>query len=554
MSQRILGIDLGARAVKAVLVESTYRGYTVLEHGSTVLGPEAEGATLLSRQAAALEALVSARGWRFQESVAALPGAGMASSVVTLPFTDPRRILQTISYEVEAQVPFELSDVAWDWQVLGVREGKSDLFVGVARKEELATLLAALATLGVDPRAVLPPAPVYAALLAGGAVGPLASSAAPAIPGPGDPAVADETAAAEAILDVGQDRTSLCLAAAGACAHARTFAFGATQLARAVARELGCPEERAHALLAAAARGGAFDAELAPLATDPRATEALHRAFGPLAREVRSTLRAWRTRVGPRRVTRLHLAGELGRLPGMPELLAPEVDGPVQPLVLEGPSAVIPAEDAPGYALALALALHGHQGARAPRLNLRRGEHAYTRDFEHLRGRVAKLAWAAAAVVLLAVASAGVKVAALSRQEALLERSRCEAEQKLLGKCYPSWEEAESVLKGRGAGGGALPKVSAVDLLVDVANRIPADVKVKFDKIDLAREKLHLEGSTDSAENVDRMVNALKSSACFQDAKPGASRRRADSKFEFSIDAGLTCLESGAPPAGAGRG
>ncbi|HYD41874.1 MAG TPA: pilus assembly protein PilM [Anaeromyxobacter sp.] len=552
MSQRILGIDLGARAVKAVLVESTYRGYTVLEHGAAVLGSEAEGATLLSRQAAALEALVSSRGWRFQESVAALPGAGMASSVVTLPFTDPRRIVQTISYEVEAQLPFELSDVAWDWQVLGVRDGKSDLFVGVARKEELATLLAALAPLGVDPRAVLPPAPVYSALLAGGAVGPLASPAVPAVPAA--PAPADEPAGAEAILDVGQDRTSLCLAVAGGCEHARTFAFGATQLARAVARELGCPEERAHALLAAAARGGAFDAELAPLATDPRAAEALHRAFGPLAREVRSTLRAWRTRVGPRRVARLHLAGELGRLPGMPELLAPEVDGPVQPLVLEGPSATIPAEDAPGYALALALALHGHQGARAPRLNLRRGEHAYTRDFEHLRGRIAKLAWAAAAVVLLAVASAGVKVAALSRQEALLERSRCEAEQKLLGKCYPSYEEAESVLKGRGAGGGALPKVSAVDLLVEVANRIPADVSVKFDKIDVAREKLHLEGSTDSAENVDRMVNALKSSTCFQDAKPGASRRRADGKFEFSIDSGLTCLEAGNQPAGGGRG
>jgi|GEM_PF-653380 len=543
MSQRILGIDLGARAVKAVLVESTYRGYVVLEHGGAVLGPEAEGATLLSRQAAALEALVSARGWRFQESVAALPGAGMASSVVTLPFTDPRRIVQTISYEVEAQVPFELSEVAWDWQVLGVREGKSDLYVGVARKEELASLLAALGPLGVDPRAVVPPGPVYAALLAGGAVGPLPAAAVP-----------DELPAAEGILDVGQDRTSLCLSVAGACEHARSFAFGATQLARAVARELGCPEERAHALLAAAARGGVFDAELAPLAGDPRATEALHRAFGPLARELRSTLRAWRTRVGPRRVARLHLAGELGRLPGLPELLAPEVDGPVQPLVLEGPSATIPADDAPAYALALALALHGHLGARAPRLNLRRGEHAYTRDFEHLKGRVAKLAWAAAAVVLLAVASSGVKMAALSRHQAVLDRSRCEAEQKLLGKCYPSWEEAESVLRGRGAGGGALPKASAVDLLVEVADRIPADVAVKFDKIDLTREKLHLEGSTDSAENVDRMVNALKSSACFNDAKPGASRRRADGKFEFSIDTGLTCLESGVHPAGGGRG
>lgn len=543
MSQKILGIDLGAHSVKAVLLESTYRGYVVLEHGGAALGPEVEGQTLLARQAAALEELIATRGWRFQECVTALPGAGTASSVVTLPFTDPRRIVQTISYEVEAQVPFELSQVAWDWQVLGVRDGKSDLYVGVVRKEELATLLAALAPVGVDPRAVLPPAPVYAALLAAGATGPLP---APVSPG--------ELPGAEAVLDLGQDRTSLCLMTAGGCEHARTFAFGATQLARALARELGCPEDRAHALLAAAARGGDFPADLAPLAADPRATEALHRAFAALARELRSTLRAWRTRVGPRRVARLLLAGALARLPGLPELLASEVDGPIQPLALEGPSATIPAEDAPAYALALALALHGHQGARAPRLNLRRGEHAYTRDFEHIKGRVAKLAWAAAAIVLLAIASSAVKVVALSRQQALLERSRCDAEKTLLGKCYGSREEAEAVLRGRGAGGGALPKASAVDLLVELAERVPADVAVKFDKIDLTREKLHLEGSTDSAENVDRMVNALKTSRCFNEAKPGASRRRADGKFEFSIDTGLTCLESGVHPPGGGRG
>jgi general secretion pathway protein L len=541
MAQRILGIDLGARSVKAVLLESTYRGYAVLEHGGAVLAPESEGVPLLARQAAALEALVATRGWKFQESVAALPGTGVASSVITLPFTDPRRIEQTIGFEVEGQVPFELSQVAWDWQVLGTRGSNSDLYVGVARKEELVTLLAALAPLGVDPRAVLPPGPAYAALLAGGAIGPLPAPAAP-----------DELPAAEGILDLGHERTGLCLAVAGTCEQARTFAFGAVHLARAVARALGCTEERAHAVLAAEARGDA-DPELASLAADPRAAEALRRALAPLARELRSTMRAWRARVGPRKVARLHLAGELGRLPGLPELLAPEVDGPVQPLSLEGPSATVPAEDAPAYALALALALHGHQGARASRLNLRRGELAFTRDFEHLKGRVGRLAWAAAAVVLLAVASAAVKVAALSRQEALLDRALCEAEQKLVGKCYPNDEEAASVLRGRSGTGGSLPKASGVDLLIELADRMPADVTVKFDKIDLTREKLHLEGNTDSAENVDRMVNALKSSLCFQDAKPGASRRRADGKFEFSIDTGITCLESGIPPGG-GRG
>ena len=543
MAQRILGIDLGAHLVKAVLLESTYRGYAVLGHGSALVEPPAEGTTLLARQVTALEALIADRGWKVGDAVAALPGAGLSSSIVTLPFTDLRRIEQTIGFEVEEQIPFELSGVAWDWQLLGVREGRSDLYVGLVRREELAALLAALAPLGIDPRAVVTPGPAYAALLTAGAAG----SELPPEPG--------ESLAATVVVDIGQERTNVCVAVQGSCEQARTFAFGAAQLARALSRDLGCSEAQAHAMLSAEARHQPLDPALQPLASDPRAPEALRRALAGLARELRSTLRAWRARVGARRVVRLLLAGELGRLPGLPEILAPEVEGAVQPLALEGPAAQeIPAEDAPGYALALALALRGHQGGRAGRLNLRRGDLAYTRDFEHVKGRVARLAMAAALLVVLAIASAGVKVFALSRQERLLDRALCDAEQKLIGKCYPNFEEAQAVLRGHGGGGGALPKATAVDLLNELSDRVPQDVKVRFDKMDVTRDKLHLEGSTESAESVDKLVSGLKGSRCFADARSGSARRRPDGKFEFSIDSGLTCLENGAREAAGGRG
>jgi hypothetical protein len=124
MAQRILGVDLGAWAVKAVLLESTYHGFAVLEHGSEVLPPPEEGKTLLSRQVAALQQLVETRDWTFAEVMLALPGAGMSSSVLTLPFVDLRRIEQTLPFEVEEQVPFELTQMAWDWQSLGTRDGK----------------------------------------------------------------------------------------------------------------------------------------------------------------------------------------------------------------------------------------------------------------------------------------------------------------------------------------------------------------------------------------------------------------------------------------------
>ncbi len=504
MAQHILGIDLGARAVKAVLLESTFRGFVVLDAArAPVPAPEAEDASpLVARQAAALHALLAERGWRVDEAMVAFPGAAASSHVITLPFTDPRRIEQTIGFEVEGQIPFELSQVAWDWQPLGTRDGKTDLLVGVVRKEELSALLAALAHGGVDPRAVLPAGPAYAALHSAGVLagGPTA----PAAPEPEAPA---PVPGAEVLADVGAERTSVCVTVGGVCEAARTFAAG------------------------------------------PGGT-------GPLVRELRATLRAGRARVGPRPVTRLLLAGEGATLPGVAEALAPEVEGPIEPVVLAGPTASrIPAEDAPGLALALALALRGHQGARAPRLNLRRGELAYTRDFEHLKGKVARLGVYAAAIALLAVASAGVKVLALARQESALDRALCDAQQKILGRCYPNFEEAQAILRGRGAPGAALPRTSAVELLGELAERVPPQLKLRLDRIEITRDKLHVEGTTDGAEGVDRLVQALKASRCFGDARSGSARKRAtDGKFEFSIDSGLTCLESGPRDAAGGRG
>ena len=542
MAQRILGLDLGASAVKAVLVESTFRGWAVLETARLPLG---EGASGPARHAAALRTLLETPGWSYDVAVVAFPGTAGSTSVVTLPFTDVRRIEQTVGFEVEGQIPFELADVSWDWQSAGARDGKSDLLVAVVRKDELAALLSGLAEAHVDPRAIVPPGPAYASLATAGA---LAGVQAPA---PDAPAGAAAHVPADVVVDVGHDRTSVAVLSAGGCEAARTFGFGAAHLARALARDLGVDEAAAAALVAADAGGPAVGPELAALAADPRAADALRRALVPLVREVRATLRAWRARVGAHPVARLHLAGEVARLAGLPEVLAPEIEGTVAPIAFAGPAESIAAGAAPGLALALALALRGHLGARAGRINLRRGELSYTRDFEHLKGRIARLGGYAALVLIVAILSAGVKVFALSRQEAALDRALCDAETKIVGRCFPNFEEAQAVLRGRGVAGAALPKVTGVELLAELASKVPEGVPVRLDRIEITKDKLHVQGTTDAAENVDRIATSLKGSRCYADARSGGARRRAsDGKFEFSIDSSLTCLEAGRETSG----
>jgi general secretion pathway protein L len=500
MARRILGLDIGNRAVRGVLLETLYRGFTVVDHAEVpVSGPgedvEPGGAERppRDRQADAVRAMIAERGWSFDQAVVALPGASSASHLVSLPFTDPRRIEQTVAFEVESQIPFDLAEVAWDWQLLGVRAGRSDLLVAVVRKEELAGLLAALAGAGVDPRAVLPPGAALASLQVPGVLA-------------GDEPLG--AGAVDVVLDVGDGRTGAAVVSAGGLEWARSFGLGAQDLAR------GTPG---------------------------------------LLRELRATLKAFRARAGePRAVRRVLLAGDGAGDARLAEALAAEVGAPAAPLALAGAAAErIPEADQPRFALALALALHGHLAGRAPRLNLRRGELAYTRDFQHLRGKVVRLAAWAGVVVALALVSAGVKAFALSRQERLLDRALCDATQKIVGKCYEDYDQAESVLRGRGTPAAAIPKMSAYDVFVELAARSPADVPLRYDRVEISRDKLHLQGTTDSAENVDRIVSALRGSRCFGDARSGNVRRRtgADAKFEFAIDSDLTC-ETGAGAGG----
>ncbi|HET7753880.1 MAG TPA: pilus assembly protein PilM, partial [Anaeromyxobacteraceae bacterium] len=290
MGRRILGLDIGTRTVRAVLLDSTYRAWTVVDHaaaavaevpaapspgtgpiaGSTPVAtvaasasapavtPVADAAapdagqlatTLRDRQAAAVRELLAERGWAFEDAIVALPGAAASVHVLSLPFSDPRRIEQTIGYEVEAQIPFDLADVAWDWQLLGVREGRSELLASVVRRDELASLLASLAAAAVDPRAVVPPAPAYSSLHGSSTLA-------------GDDDAA-EPGAVDVVLDVGADRTSFSVVSGVTLEWARTIPLASGDLARGPA---------------------------------------------PLVRELRATLRSWRARFSePRTIRRVRL-------------------------------------------------------------------------------------------------------------------------------------------------------------------------------------------------------------------------------------------------------
>ena len=92
MAQLILGLDIGATSVRAVVVDAAQRSFTVAGAAQMAVAPAGDGArSLRDRQLDAVRALFAAQRFAFDSALVALPGA-CASHVVIFLFTDVKRI------------------------------------------------------------------------------------------------------------------------------------------------------------------------------------------------------------------------------------------------------------------------------------------------------------------------------------------------------------------------------------------------------------------------------------------------------------------------------
>ena len=87
----------------------------------------------------------------------------------------------------------------------------------------------------------------------------------------------------------------------------------------------------------------------------------------------------------------------------------------------------------------------------------------------------------------------------------------------------------------RAAGYHILNEVVANQVLVsfgdaEMTQRVPADVPVTFDRIDIDLERISVRGVTDSSKQIDTIASALKGHRCFKEVKEGKVEKTRDGK------------------------
>lgn len=138
--KNLLGLDIGASSIKACLLKDTKKGLQLELFDSIELPDEAivEGAVMNAGAiVSAIRELLSRNKIRRKECALAVSGYSVIIKKVTLPLMTPEELDESIQWEAEQYIPFDINDVFLDVGILSQRpaQGQMDVLLVAAKKE-----------------------------------------------------------------------------------------------------------------------------------------------------------------------------------------------------------------------------------------------------------------------------------------------------------------------------------------------------------------------------------------------------------------------------------
>lgn len=535
---RMIAIDLGAYAVKVSVFQGSAQADELeLEVSQRVPQDGTEPPNLADRLAA-LDLLLRAHAEVLQSAhltALAWPSHQSSTHVIQLPFSDDEQIEQTLSFAVEAEVPFDLEDM-----VLGWRHGdvEGQVLASLVPRDALRAALEGLDARGLDPRRVLLDGDVLAAY-------------------------AREPDRVIAVIDVGHEHTTVVVARDGKALVHRSVSVAGRTFVRTVQQALGCSWGEAEALLRGVEEddGPAIDDEdtqATPMftdegpqteATDPafgrmpaKAREALDGAIGLLLAEVRTTLVQAEDELALE-VEHVVLTGGASRLPELSGYLRQDLGVDVFPAVdVDG----VPVK--PSFAVSRALARRVTGDAPGMATELRRGEFAYRGGMDNARSVLVYGATLEAAFLLA-------MLAAFIYQYVQITNEQAEVDDRIVAEVANAAPEAASGLQASmavtlladllydaqteadflGSDADAPP---TVDVLYRISQAFPPhpDVRVDVDILEVNPAAILIQGKTEGFAQVDLIGQSLTESGQFAGVEATARDRDTKGKLSFTVN------------------
>jgi hypothetical protein len=342
------------------------------------------------------------------------------------------------------------------------------------------------------------------------------------------------------LADIGHRKTTVCLCVEGKPVAGRTMPIGGMALTEAIAKDGNIDLEEAERVKC--------EARLFDDGDDTAWTGALV-VVDRIARELVRSLESLDPLAGSMMNhpdCEIVLMGGTAKLLGIEEYLESRIGVPTHRLVTpEDPdkAALLSGGDPLLFAPALALALRSTSQALT-RFNFRQDEFSFRSNWAWLMGRELRPTLGLALLCLILLGGSG----AISIQ---LEASRAKRLENQMAARYveifpdrpvpsqPLAALAQEVSSAReranflGLYGGNL---SALDLLTMLSERIPEDLTLKFDEINIDQNVIRIKVAARNYEAQDRLENVLKAEPVFAAADvTGTAKRLKDGSVTFGL-------------------
>jgi len=343
-AKALVGLDIGSSAVKAVELKPAGKGYKVTAFGSEAVPPDSivDGAIIDAAAVAdAIRRLFESRGIKTKDVAASLSGNAVIVKKITLPIMTEAELGESIYWEAEQYIPFDIQDVNLDYQILDKGDpaaGKTtmDVLLVAAKKEKIADYTGVITQAGRN--AVVVDVDAFA------------------LQNAYEANYGTDTGAVVVLLNAGASATNINILQGDQSVFTRDISIGGNAYTEALQRELNIPFETADALK----RGQPVDG-----ATYEEARPVLRAVTENVLLEIQKTFDFFKATAASEKIDRIILSGGASRAEGFTEMLADRFGSPVEPfdpfrkIAFDGKKLKVDsaADFAPTVAVAVGLAL-----------------------------------------------------------------------------------------------------------------------------------------------------------------------------------------------------
>jgi type IV pilus assembly protein PilM len=159
-AKTVVGLDIGSSAVKAVELKPSGKGYRVTAFGMEPVPADAivDGAIIDAGSVAdAIRRCFDGnKAFKTKDVCASLSGNAVIVKKISLPVMTESELAESIYWEAEQYIPFDIQDVNLDYQILDPgtsanSRGSMDVLLVAAKKEKIADYTSVIAQSGRTP-------------------------------------------------------------------------------------------------------------------------------------------------------------------------------------------------------------------------------------------------------------------------------------------------------------------------------------------------------------------------------------------------------------------